>query len=140
MKSSFFLLIVLIFQTFFFSNCSKSPGGEIAAMQVLKRVAGQEVAAKFKLEYVKSDQPTDSYSIAVENDQVIIKGSSQVALCRGAYDYLRNYCNSIVSWSGNRIQLPETLPASFHAWINKPTPSADTSTAAASPAAPKTDQ
>ena len=35
-----------------------------------------------------------------------------MAICRGAYDYLRNDCKAIVSWSGSRIDLPANLPVS----------------------------
>lgn len=105
-----YCLTFITFQIFLFSNCTSQQVKEVAAKQVLERIAGPEVAGKFDFVLLKPDQPTDWYSISVKNNRVHVEGSSEVALCRGAYEYLRNECGSIVSWSGNRINLPSKLP------------------------------
>ena len=78
------------------------------ALDVITRIVGSQNADKFKLTLDTNN--ADSYSVNVINNKIHISASSQVALCRGAYDYLSNACNSIVSWSGNRINIPEKLP------------------------------
>jgi alpha-N-acetylglucosaminidase len=78
------------------------------ALDVITRIVGSQNAEKFEL--TLDTLHPDSYSITVVNNKVHITGSSQVALCRGAYDYLSNACNSMVSWSGNRINIPGELP------------------------------
>lgn len=78
------------------------------ALDAITRIVGSQNIYKFELTLDTSD--ADSYSINVTNNKIHISASSQVALCRGAYDYLSNACNSIVSWSGNRINIPEKLP------------------------------
>ncbi len=102
-------LIVILFY-----NCNARPGisinpAEHAAQSVLIRSIGAENAALFVFDY-KDTPGNDFYKIEVLDQQVHITGNSPVALCRGAYDYLRNHMHSIVSWSGNRIDIPEELP------------------------------
>ena len=82
---------------------------EQAANNVLVRTIGANEASKFQFVYTVSEG-YDSFSIQVKNNKVYVSGSSPTALCRGAYDYLRNECHSIISWSGNRINIPEQLP------------------------------
>lgn len=43
-------------------------------------------------------------------DQVEIFGSSGVAVAWGLHYYLKTYCNVHISWEGNQIELPQTLP------------------------------
>ncbi|NDP19552.1 MAG: hypothetical protein GZ091_00510 [Paludibacter sp.] len=78
------------------------------AADVIARVTGDKTASNFRFEIDKSKQK--SYSINVKNNKVYIVASDQATLCRATYDYLSNACNSIVSWSGNRINIPEVLP------------------------------
>ena len=79
------------------------------AKEVLNRSIGKSDASMFVFHFTAGSS-TDSYSIKTENNKVHITGTSATALCRGAYDYLRNDCKSIISWSGNKINIPEELP------------------------------
>ncbi len=103
------IYISLLVFVLFSCNANNSIEIEQAATSVLIRTIGENEASKFEFKYVKTEA-YDSYSIEVENNKVYISGSSATALCRGAYDYLRNECHSIISWSGNRINVPEHLP------------------------------
>lgn len=47
---------------------------------------------------------------SVQNNQILVVGSSGVATATGIYDYLKYFCNCHVSWSGDQIQLPNPLP------------------------------
>lgn len=87
------------------------------AQSTLLRIVGKNDIGKFQLKVDKNI--SNGYSIAVKNNTVIITASDQVALCRGAYDYLSNVCNSMVSWSGNRILVPAKLPA-YSASVQSP--------------------
>ena len=80
-----------------------------AAKEVLNRTIGKADASRFIFHFTAGSS-TDSYSIKTENNKVHITGTSPTALCRSAYDYLRNNCQSIISWSGNKINIPEKLP------------------------------
>ena len=109
MKAKLNILILILI---LFGSCSANNAEpndiEQAANKVLIRTIGAENAAIFQLSY-QPGESTDSYSIKVENNRVYVSGSSATALCRGAYDYLRNSCQSMISWSGNKINIPEQL-------------------------------
>ena len=49
------------------------------------------------------------YEYSVVNGVLRLKGSDNVALCRGFYDYVKTYKLGMYSWSGNNIQLPSSI-------------------------------
>lgn len=81
-----------------------------AAKDVLIRTIGEKKAALFEFKINKTSGVNDSYSVTSKNGRILVTGNSPVALCRGSYDFLRNACNSIISWSGNKINISDTLP------------------------------
>ena len=102
---NYIIAIVLILLV----GCSKVEKKEvIPARDLIARVIGETNIDKF--EFTLDTSWHQSYSVTVSDNKVHITASTQVALCRGAYDYLSNACNSIVSWSGNNINIPEELP------------------------------
>ena len=82
---------------------------EQAAYGVFSRLVSDEELLRFEFSYVDFDS-TNFYSINTEKNKIQVTGNSVTAMTRGAYEYLRNNCNSIVSWSGNRINIPTKLP------------------------------
>lgn len=44
------------------------------------------------------------------DDIVQIIATSGVIACKGFHHYLKVYCNSHISWDGNRIEMPDQLP------------------------------
>ncbi|NKI27580.1 alpha-N-acetylglucosaminidase, partial [Arenibacter sp. 6A1] len=82
---------------------------EKAAQEVLYRTLGAEHASKFSFKYTEKDS-LDTYAIKVENNKVVITATSPTTMTRGAYDYLKNTTNSMISWSGKNINIPEELP------------------------------
>ncbi|WP_242135604.1 alpha-N-acetylglucosaminidase [Aestuariivivens marinum] len=82
---------------------------EITAHEVLIRTLGEENASRFSFRLEENDS-TDAYKIEVKSNKVLITGNSSIALTRGAYDYLRNATNSMVTWSGSHINIPDKLP------------------------------
>lgn len=81
-----------------------------AVIDVLSRNIGEDQLKNFKLELLPNHSKTDAFSIEKIDNKIHVKGSSPVALCRGVYDYIKTDCNSIISWSGKRIAIPEKLP------------------------------
>jgi len=104
------LTVLVAVISLLFVSCNKYSEQEKASYQVLERTIGKEKASKFELKLVEKPGENDAFSIETKDGKVYITGNSQVALCRGAYDYLKNAGNSIISWSGNNIQLSDTLP------------------------------
>ena len=79
------------------------------ARGVLVRTFGKSVADRFIFESIDSNN-LDYYKLEVVKNKIRVSGNSPSALCRGAYDYLRNQGQSMVSWSGNNVSLPAELP------------------------------
>jgi alpha-N-acetylglucosaminidase len=80
-----------------------------AAKWVLKRTI-KERASSFKLGLIGREEGKDVFEIHAGGGTVTILGSGTLAICRGFYHYLRNACNSEITWSGSHIALPDTLP------------------------------
>lgn len=112
MKGKFLLLLfALVALT---ANARKTNG----ALDVLRRVCGN-TSVPVQLE-LKKDAGSMYYEYAVKNGVLHIKGSDNVALCRGFYDYVKNQGLGMYSWSGNNIQLPKTLPAASSVKVVSP--------------------
>jgi len=83
---------------------------EAAARGVLKRLIGAR-ADDFVLKEISKEGHLDVYEVEARDGKVYVSGSSGVTICRGAYQYLKDACHCIVSWEGNHIDLPRTMPA-----------------------------
>jgi alpha-N-acetylglucosaminidase len=80
-----------------------------AAYGVLARTVGAR-AEEFDLRLMPATGKRDKFSLQAKNGRVRIEGTSGVAICRGAYEYLKDKCNSFVSWEGSNINLPKRFP------------------------------
>jgi alpha-N-acetylglucosaminidase len=80
-----------------------------SARAVLTRLLGAR-AKEFDLDWTASEDGHMVYEVVASRGTVSIKGSSGVAICRGAYAYLRQACNTMVTWSGQRLALPAKFP------------------------------
>ncbi|MBN2652151.1 MAG: alpha-N-acetylglucosaminidase N-terminal domain-containing protein [Spirochaetales bacterium] len=90
----------LIVYFIFFTNLLFAYQSNDFANGVVQRVFGSEVAEVFDFEYDATLQGNDAYSLSVVGGQVIVKGNSPVAMCRGAYDFLKDCADGIYTWSG----------------------------------------
>ncbi|RKY81097.1 alpha-N-acetylglucosaminidase [candidate division KSB1 bacterium] len=105
------IIISLIIFTILISvvcTCQSYNKNVAPAYDVLSRIVGPENITKFVLSIDAT--ANNSYSVTVDNNKVYVSASNPAGLCRGCYDYLTHACNSIVSWSGNNINIPENLP------------------------------
>lgn len=94
---------------FFFMLYHCGYGQTSASKDLIARLVGKDKFSLFSMKLIPDGQP-DHFTVQTKKNKVHVSGNSQVALCSGAYFYLRNYCNSIVSWSGNNINIPVKLP------------------------------
>ncbi len=91
------------------TGCSNRPNLPTGASRnVITRIIGKNNINKFV--FLIDTNIRNGYTVRVIDNKVHVTASDQVALCRGSYDYLSNACNSIVSWSGNNINIPDSLP------------------------------
>ena len=80
-----------------------------AAEAVLARQLGGR-AAEFHLHAIPPEGEREVFEVEASGGRVSIGGSSGVALCRGAYSYLRGACDAMIAWSGSNLNLPVKLP------------------------------
>ena len=82
---------------------------EQAARDVLVRQLGPRASAF----HLTVSPPTGhhEYEIEAAGGEVHIAGTSAVALCRGAYTYLRDQCGAMITWSGTHLPPPAPLPS-----------------------------
>lgn len=60
------------------------------------------------------------YEYSVKDGVLHLKGSDNVSLCRGFYDYVKTHRLGMYTWSGNNIRLPEELPAASSVRVESP--------------------
>lgn len=98
-----------------------------AAKDVLTRSVGSQIADRFSFSVDTASAQPEGYSIKVNSDRVHINASSSVALTRGAYAYLKQEHNNMLSWSGANISMPnkladyqteQTTPFKFRYYLN----------------------
>ncbi|CAL2082808.1 Glycoside hydrolase, family GH89 lipoprotein precursor. Probable alpha-N-acetylglucosaminidase [Tenacibaculum sp. 190524A02b] len=110
--------LLLLFTTIYCLGCKPNKQSSLTqkdnTMMTIKNVLNRSIGTKnsnhFSLELIKDSTNTDWFSLENRNDSILVQGNSPVALIRGVYDYLKNECNSIYSWSGKNIQIPSPLP------------------------------
>lgn len=106
MKNKISIIILLFLFPVIFAGQKEQQ----AANDVVLRTFGSDAASLFEFRIVPQDG-NDSYILSVEGRKVIVEGNSVGALCRGAYDYLKNQCAGIFTWSGKNLEIPSQLPA-----------------------------
>ncbi|HWB54833.1 MAG TPA: alpha-N-acetylglucosaminidase TIM-barrel domain-containing protein, partial [Tepidisphaeraceae bacterium] len=81
-----------------------------AARGVLERVIGPR-ARDFTFEQIASAPGgLDVFEVQAANGKVTVRGNTAVAMCRGAYDYLRQECHCMFTWEGEHMDLPAKFP------------------------------
>ena len=66
-------------------------------------------ADDFRFELVPSNDGLQFYEVSANGGRVSVKGSSGVALLRGAYAYLRSNSDGMFTWSGRQVHVPARL-------------------------------
>ncbi|MBN2651119.1 MAG: alpha-N-acetylglucosaminidase C-terminal domain-containing protein [Spirochaetales bacterium] len=97
--------IIIVSILFFLANLIFAESNSKSALNVVKRVFGDEVASVFIFTADSSLEGNDAYKIKAEDGKVIVSGNSSISLCRGAYDFLKDYCDGIYTWSGVSVDL-----------------------------------
>lgn len=91
------------------TTAAAEPSQTQAARDVLTRLMGAR-AAEFDLKQIPRDGDKDVFIVGACAGKVFVRGSSGVALSRGAYHYLRENGLGMVGWISRRVELPEHLP------------------------------
>lgn len=87
-----------------------SPGETIsAARAVIRRVTGDREKT-IEIACVTSASPNDTFEVMARYGHLTVRGNSVVAICHGFYQYLKNYCHCMVTWSEMKPVLPAVWP------------------------------
>lgn len=104
-------LIITLFLTCVLYGCADGASSKetAGAEAVIRRTFGTFPEA-LELRLVAKTGDCDSYTYESTPEQITVTGTSAVALCKGFYDYILDNGFGIVSWTGNRLDLPDSLP------------------------------
>jgi alpha-N-acetylglucosaminidase len=81
-----------------------------AARGLVQRLTPQHVD-RFVFEPIPPKHNRDVFELEGRDGQIVIRGSSGVAMASGWNWYLKHYCRCHVSLWGNQLKLPDPLPA-----------------------------
>lgn len=94
---------------FLFSSCKKEQAIE-AAYDLIERVT-PGYGEWYQLELIPpAESGEDVYEIDAHDGKVILRGNNTIALATAFNQYLKYYCQAHVSWFGNQLDLPDSLP------------------------------
>ena len=114
MKNTFLLIIILLVSFSIKTNAqakvqSNADKEIMAAKQVMMRVVGMK-STSFQFEIIPAENGLDVYEVIAVGGKVQVKGSSTIAMTRGAYEYINKACNMQYTWSSQPLVLPRDLP------------------------------
>jgi alpha-N-acetylglucosaminidase len=115
----FFLIFFLILDTYSLPAFQDVYTNNKEAYGVIQRLIGD----RSKEILLKNDFMNDSldvFEITAAGGKVVIRGNSTSAMLRGFYTYLKDACNSMVTWSGEHIAVPDKFPDYSSARIVSP--------------------
>jgi alpha-N-acetylglucosaminidase len=111
---------ILCFSLTFSCNEVTPQDGATRAHVVMTRLLGEEQSSLFDFRCVPDSNGNDHYETAVTGNKVQITGSSPVALCRGAYNYLRHTGDAMIAWSGTNLRLADKPLDGYHELVSTP--------------------
>lgn len=119
------ILLIITFHILIFSHKSYSIAGEkkdhTAVKDLIQRIIGETADNIMLIDAFQSDT-SDAYQVSARNGIIKILGNSTIAFSRGFYDYLKNACNSQITWSGSNLNIPSELPDYESGKITSPYP------------------
>lgn len=96
--------ICLLFSVLAFANPQLK-----AAYNLIERIA-PGYQKQFKLELIESDKGSDVFEVSSHKGKVLLRGNNTIALATAFNWYLKYTCNAHLSWFGDQLNLPQTLP------------------------------
>lgn len=109
LMKSIVVLLVLFFlvPSAYCQNAQKTQ----TSLAVIERLIGDR-SKEFVLEIAnkKEQDESDWFEVETTATNVKITGTSNTAICYAAYNFLRDIGAVLISWEGNRINLPKTWP------------------------------
>lgn len=80
-----------------------------AAACLIKRIVPAH-AASFVIEPLRTTDHRNAFEIESRDGKIMLRGDNGVSVASALFHYLRHYAHCDLSWNGNSLQLPDTLP------------------------------
>ncbi len=105
MKNNLMILLFL-----FGAACSVYGNNDVLqAEKVIERCFGK-MPDNVRFVMTGGNDGVDSYALSATGGVLVIEGSNAVSLCKGFHDYILENGYGVVSWTGNRLELPDIIP------------------------------
>lgn len=79
------------------------------AKALIKRIIPTH-AQYFSVELIDKSSEKDLYEIESQKDKIILRGNNGVSIASALNRYLKDYPKCQLSWNGDQLKLPKTLP------------------------------
>lgn len=86
---------------------------EKTVKDLIERLLGKDLVNLFDVHVDPDLGPSEKDTFQIKKNDlgiIEIRGTSGVTVAWGLHYYLKHYCNVHISWDGNQIELPRTLP------------------------------
>lgn len=111
MKKVLHLLLLLLMITVAYpSNAAKNSDKQIinSSKALISRITPDHTS-QFVIQVIPSDS-CDIFEIDGAKNKVILRGNSPISIATAYNHYLKYYCKSQLSWFGDQLDLPKSLP------------------------------
>ena len=79
------------------------------AKALISRIV-KDKAGFFIVEYIDQQEGKDVFELESKDGKIILRGNNGISVASALNHYLKNYCNSHISWNGNNLNMPDPLP------------------------------
>lgn len=110
-KPALYFLVLLLFLTSLGASASvrkQSQDGK-AVYQLIERML-PGYATQFILEKIPSVNGKDVFEVSFEGNKIALRGNNPIALASAFHWYLKYQVDAHLSWNGDRIKVPKSLP------------------------------
>lgn len=104
-----FRILILLCINLLMAHCSFA--WDQKAIDAFIRRIVKERSASFIAEYIPADNGKDVFELSARAGKIVLRGNNGVSIGSALNHYLKNYCNSLITWNGTRMKIPAVLPA-----------------------------
>lgn len=102
--------IFFLFLSFLTLTTAAQNNNRDAATAFIKRIVKNH-ASSFEVNYISAAaNGNDIFELESKQGKIVLSGNNNVSIASALNHYLRNYTNSLISWNGSNLDLPNKLP------------------------------
>ncbi len=105
-----YLSCLLIALSCFLSNLQAQPHAEKTIKELIERVS-PGYSSQYSIELIEpTAKGEDHFEISTRDGKILLRGNNPVSLASAYYWYLKYHCKVQLSWFGDQLNLPKSLP------------------------------